>query len=63
MCQIKTDPHWWILDPPIKPKSKGKCKKCGAVKWFPNQLPGMTFKTFHVELRDPKRITEMLLKW
>lgn len=30
-------PHYWIIEPPKGPTSKGVCKLCGASKEFNNQ--------------------------
>jgi len=32
--------HYWIIDPPDGPTSKGKCKHCGMVAEFYNNLQG-----------------------
>jgi hypothetical protein len=31
-------PHWWIIEEPNGPTSKGVCKLCGAVKEHPNTV-------------------------
>ena len=30
--------HWWDIESPNGPESKGKCKKCGEEKMFRNSL-------------------------
>jgi hypothetical protein len=32
--------HYWIIDPPDGPTSEGRCKYCGAVAEFFNDLQG-----------------------
>ena len=32
--------HHWVLELPNGPTSEGKCKRCGAVRDFPNSQEG-----------------------
>jgi hypothetical protein len=32
--------HYWVVDPPNGPTSKGQCKHCGMVAEFFNDLQG-----------------------
>ena len=32
--------HYWVLDPPEGPVSKGTCRSCGEEREFPNYIQG-----------------------
>jgi len=46
--------HYWVIEPPNGPISKGVCKNCGTEKAFPNWINAQPFKTDNliVPLRD-----------
>ncbi len=32
--------HYWVIDPPAGPVSKGACRSCGEQRDFPNYIQG-----------------------
>ena len=50
-------PHYWLIDPPKGPTSKGICKLCGASKEFNNQYSAQTDRSSQVtgkqEIEEP----------
>ena len=45
--------HYWIIETPSGPKSRGVCKNCGATKEFDNYWPYSTWE------RDAPRLLEL----
>ena len=45
--------HYWIIETPNGPTSKGVCKHCGATKKFDNYWPYSTWE------RDASRLQEL----
>ncbi|MBI4233242.1 MAG: hypothetical protein HY686_02250 [Chloroflexi bacterium] len=56
---LHTCAHYWVIDTPSGPTSKGVCKLCGAVREFRNSLPNMGWEReagaghAHAEDREP----------
>ena len=32
-------PHYWLIETPSGPMSRGVCRWCAAVRYFPNSVP------------------------
>ena len=40
--------HWWLLDAPAGPTSRGVCKFCGELRHFPNVSSHMQERVDHM---------------
>ena len=37
--------HYWVIDPPVGPTSRGVCHLCGAERQFSNHIKGTEWET------------------